>query len=121
MRSAVHSSALESDVEIRETRTSVPPSFQVAAVASLAGLCDSRGNVPLDRCILVRMTDDVPAGLPKPLERVLLHVDGMRSLGEIAMATEMSLTSVIAAYLELLKMDLVDAPEMLSGTFLRTP
>jgi hypothetical protein len=90
--------------------TSVPPSFRVAAVASVAGLRDTCGNVPLDTCIPVRRMMPIPTDLQPQSEWVLLHVDGGLSVQEIAVRTELSLPDAIAACLDLLAHGLVDVP-----------
>jgi hypothetical protein len=126
MSTAVH--ALELLIEPDATPASVPPAVQIAAVASLAGFCDSCGNVPLDRSVLFRTTNDAPSDLADHLACVLGQVDGHRSLAAIAIATGMPLPAVIGAYLELFGMGLVDdaqpqdqgpPPAHASGTFRR--
>lgn len=88
---------------------SVSNGFQVAAVASLAGLRDSCGNVPLDACVLVRRSGVVPADVSERAAAVLLEVDGRLSLQEIAAKTHLSLPDTIGAYLDLLGLGVVDA------------
>jgi hypothetical protein len=87
-----------------------PPSFRVAAVASLAGLRDSCGNVPLDSCVLVRTTNDIPAAaaVNENAASVLLEVNGVLSLSEIATKTNLSLPDTIGAFLDLLGLGVVD-------------
>ncbi len=89
--------------------SSVPDGFQVAAVASLAGLRDSCGNVPLDACVLVRKSGVVPTSVSDRAAAVLLQVDGVLSLQEIAAKTKLSLPDTIGAYLDLLGLGVVDA------------
>src|SRR4051812_37772107 len=88
---------------------SVPASVQVAAVASLAGLRDSCGNVPLDACVLVRRTSAVPATVSERAASVFLQVDGVLSLQEIATRANLTLPETIGAYLDLLGLGIVDA------------
>jgi hypothetical protein len=98
--------------------SSVPDGFQIAAVASLAGLRDSCGNVPLDACVLVRKSGVVPAAVSKRAAAVLVEVDGVLSLQEIAAKTNLSLPDTIGAYLDLLGLGIVDAaPATAFGAF----
>jgi len=115
-RALVDSSPVSSPVAYHASNapTEVPPSsvpdgFQVAAVASLAGLRDSCGNVPLDACVLVRKSGVVPASVSGRAAAVLLQVDGVLSLQEIAAKTKLSLPDTIGAYLDLLGLGVVDA------------
>src|SRR4051812_3324413 len=103
MEPAVHNSA---EVAYHDSQapteapppSSVPTGFQVAAVASLAGLRDSCGNVPLDACVLVRTSTVVPAAVSSRAACVLLQVDGVLSLQQIAAKTNLSLPETIGAY-----------------------
>lgn len=89
----------------------VPPSqrrtFDVAALASIAGLHDTRGNVPLDRCVPVRTSKEVPATIKRDEIYMLLYVDGELSLKQISDETGMSLPEAVAVFLELLSEGLV--------------
>jgi len=89
----------------------VPPSqrrtFDVAALASIAGLHDTRGNVPLDRCVPVRTSKEVPATITRDEIYMLLYVDGELSLKQISEETGMSLPEAVAVFLELLSTGLV--------------
>jgi hypothetical protein len=113
MEPAVHSStphsASSAPTEEPPPPSSVPAGFQVAAVASLAGLRDSCGNVPLDACVLVRTGSEVPTDVSGSAASVLLQVDGVLSLQEIASKTNLSLPDTIGAYLVLLGLGVVDA------------
>jgi hypothetical protein len=110
MEPAVHDLAEAADHAPTEAPPpSVPASFQVAAVASLAGLRDSCGNVPLDACVLVRTTLACPAAVSDHAVAVLLEVDGVLSLQEIAAKTNLSLPDTIGASLSLLGLGVVDA------------
>ena len=88
---------------------SVPAGFQLAAVASIAGLRDSQGDLPLDACVLVRTTTEVPPAVSKRAAAVLRQVDGVQSLQEIATKTNLSLPDTIGAYLDLVGLGVVDA------------
>jgi hypothetical protein len=88
--------------------TSVPPSFGMAAVASVAGLRDTCGNVPLDVSIPVRRDAPIPTDLAPQSEWVLIHVDGALSVQELARRAELSLPDAIQACLDLLSLGLVD-------------
>src|SRR4051794_24068398 len=111
MAPAVHGSESHHDSQAptEAPPPSVPTGFQAAAVASLAGLRDSCGNVPLDACVLVRTTTVVPASVSERAACVLLEVDGVLSLQEIAAKTNLSLPETIGAYLDLLGLGVVDA------------
>ncbi len=102
----------ESELDSSDEPTSVPSSFRMAAVASVAGLRDTCGNVPLDACVPVRLIAAVPTNLEAQSEWLLLHVDGERSLRDIAARAEITLSETIEAYLDLLMRGLVTvAPE----------
>lgn len=89
--------------------SSLRPGLQIAAVASLAGLRDSRGDVPFGTCVLVRTAEDVPVVLSECAVSVLLEVDGVLSLQEIAEKTKLSLADTMNASLVLLGLGFVDA------------
>ena len=90
-------------------RTSPPPRvFGLGALASVAGLRDSHGNVPLDFWVPVRTGIDEPA-LMDLLPALVLHaVDGHSSLRDIAQAIEMSLPQTLEAFFELMALGLVE-------------
>jgi len=125
MEPAVHDPARvahhASNAPTAEPPSSVPDGFQVAAVASLAGLRDSCGNVPLDACVLVRKTWVVPASVSPRAAAVLLQVDGVLSLQEIAAKSNLSLPDTIGAYLDLLGLGIVDAAPATSPPSLPAP
>ncbi|MDF2696417.1 MAG: hypothetical protein K0S65_4800 [Labilithrix sp.] len=89
----------------------VPPSqrltFDMAVVASVAGLTDSRGNVPLHMCVPYRTAQDPPATITAEQIYVLLYVDGTTTLAEIAEETSYSLSDTIAIVLGLFTQGLV--------------
>jgi hypothetical protein len=103
----------DDDVAAASTR---PPSFDMAAVASVAGLRDSRGNVPLDFCVPVRSEVAFPIDMTGTVTRVLAQVDGRRSLKEIAQDVDLSLAETIEAFFQLAALGLVtvagDAPHV---------
>lgn len=104
--------AVDEAVELEASPDSGPASqrttFDVAAIASIAGLHDTRGNVPLGRCVPVRTERDLPATMSREEIRVLLYLDGVTSLGEIAEETGMPLTEVVAVFLGLLAQGMVN-------------
>lgn len=85
--------------------------FDVAAVASIAGLHDTGGNVPLVDCVPARTAADLPAHVTRNEIRVLLRVDGATSLGEIADEIEIPLIEVVAIFLGFLSQGVVQVPE----------
>jgi hypothetical protein len=97
----------EDDIAVASDRA---PCFDVGALASVAGLCDSRGQVPLDLVVPSRTAlppADGAEGLDAGALFFLLRVDGETSLREIAAATTLSLTRTIAIFVELLALGLV--------------
>jgi hypothetical protein len=85
----------------------VSQSFKVAAVASLAGLRDSCGDVPLDAFVAVRTGTTSVKPLRPETQLVLQHVDGKLTLGEIATQTRLPLYTAIEAYLDLVSLGIV--------------
>lgn len=88
--------------------------FDVAALASIAGLHDSRGNVPLDFCIPRRTSREPPPTVSCEEICVLLYVDGVTSLGRIAEETTFSLPETIAIILGLHTQGLVSLDDRLA-------
>lgn len=84
------------------------PAFDVAAVASVAGFRDSRGNMPLDASIPRRTAGDGARDLGHDGKLVLVHVDGLRSLKEIAIRARLSLSETIEIFLQLLALGAVE-------------
>src|SRR4051794_25298297 len=74
------------DVAAASTRA---PSFDVAAIASVAGLHDSCGHVPLTFCVPERTSVTLPLEMSSKMTRVLGQVDGRRSLARIAADLEL--------------------------------
>jgi hypothetical protein len=99
----------------RGPASSVPPSFGVAAVASVAGFRDSHGNFPLDGCVPVRTKGGPGDALDWRACLVLLHVDGARSLQDIAKRTDITLSDTIAACLDLVAHGVVELSTTESG------
>jgi hypothetical protein len=106
------------DIDASNPDEPAPPavsrSFKVAAVASLAGLRDSRGDVPLDAFVAVRTGNSALKPLRPETALVLDHVDGTLTLREIAAQCNLPLYSVIDAYLDLVALRIVGiagAPE----------
>ena len=85
--------------------------FDVGAVASVAGLHDSRGNVPLDFCVPFRTTRPTPATISCDEIYILLYVDGATSLAQIAEETTLSLTETISIVLGLMAQGIVEVPD----------
>jgi hypothetical protein len=102
----------EDDIAIASDRA---PSFDLGALASVAGLRDSRGQIPLDFVVPIR-TALAPAdgtdGLDASVMFVLLRVDGKASLREISEATKLSLPRTIEIFFELHALGLVEVVEI---------
>jgi hypothetical protein len=84
------------------------PTFDVAAVASVAGLRNSQGEIPLDDFVPRR----TPAGCPRELDRtaklLLAHVDGTRTLEQIARSALLPLADAITIFFDLLALGVVE-------------
>jgi hypothetical protein len=80
---------------------SVPRGFAIGVVASLAGLRDSHGDTPLDFCVPVPSSTDLPPDLGSRAILVLTFVDGERSIGDIASRAGLALPDAIETVLEL--------------------
>jgi hypothetical protein len=87
----------------------VPPALKLAAVASIAGLRDSRGDAPLDAFVPVRTAKPPPTMLRPRSAKVLAQVDGTLALAEIAAKAELPISDTIEAYFDLLARGLVSA------------
>ena len=91
-----------------------PPSqrrtLEVAVVATMAGLCDSRGNVPLDQCIPVPTGRRALPAIRHEEIYVLLYIDGHTSIEKISAETGLSITETVALVLGLLRQGLVELP-----------
>ena len=88
------------------------PTFDMAAVASVAGFRDSCGNMPLDSSIPRRTAAGCPREMAREAKLVLAAVDGIRSLEQIAARARLSLPETIEIFLQLLALGLVDTPVM---------
>jgi hypothetical protein len=110
--SATHAHALSDDTH--DPPESAPASqrqtFDVGAIASIAGLHDTGGHVPLAHCVAMRTGLPLPDVVSRDEMRVLLRVDGATSLGEIADETEIALAEVVAIFLNLLAQGIVEVP-----------
>ena len=84
------------------------PTFDVAAVASVAGFRDSCGSMPLDSSIPRRTAAGCPREMGRAGKLVLAHVDGARSLAEIALGVRLSLSDTIEIFLQLLALGVVE-------------
>ncbi len=70
---------------------------------------DSRGQFPLDKCILVPTGRALSRPLGDLAQCVLDHVDGVRSLRDIAAKCELGISDAIQGALELLASGAADA------------
>ncbi len=88
----------------------VPSSVRVAALATVVGLRDSRGDFALDGCVPVRRDPAAASGadLEWRAYLVLSHVDGDRSLQAIAAVTALPVSEVVTACLELVSRGLLE-------------
>lgn len=85
------------------------PMFDVAAVASVAGLRDSCGNMPLDWSIPRRIQGSLlPSEIGREAKLFMAHVDDRRSLEEIAARTGLTLPDSIEIFLQLLALGIVE-------------
>lgn len=92
-----------------EMRTSPPPRvFGLGALASVAGLRDSHGNLPLDFWVPARTGIEEPSVMDLLPALVLHAVDGVSSLREIARSVELSLPETLEAFFELMALGLVE-------------
>jgi hypothetical protein len=92
------------------TEEEVPASqrltFDMAAIASLAGLTDSFGNLPIDTIVPLQ-TSPGTANISREEVRFLLYVDGRASLRRIAEDLELPLSETIAIFLGLFRTGIV--------------
>jgi len=84
--------------------------FDVGAIASIAGLHDTGGNVPLSRCVPERTAKVLPAQISDDEVRVLLRIDGQTTLAQISEEIEMPLAEVVAIFLGVLGQGLAEVP-----------
>lgn len=84
--------------------------FDVGAIASIAGLHDTGGNVPLARCIPERTAVALPERISDDEIRVLFRIDGQTTLGQIAEEIEMPLAEVVAIFMCVLGQGLAEVP-----------
>lgn len=94
----------EDDIAVASDRA---PSFDFGALASVAGMRDSRGQVPLDFVVPRRTEVEPTDGMDAGVMFFLLRVDGKTSLRDIAQATTLSLSRTIEIFLQMLALGLV--------------
>jgi hypothetical protein len=102
---ATYEKLTDDDVAVASDRA---PSFDLAAIASVAGMRNSRGEVPLDFVVPKRTAVEPTAGMDPGAMFFLLRVDGRSSLKDIAQATTLSLPRTIELYLQMLALGLVE-------------
>lgn len=102
---ATYDHLTEDDIAVASTRT---PSFDLGALASIAGMRNSRGEVPLDFVVPRRTSVEPSLGADPAAMFFLLRVDGRSSLQDIARATTLSLPRTIEIFLQLLALGLVE-------------
>ena len=111
MRAGFDLHPLYRDSFCEEANHTAPPSqrlsFEMAAVASVAGYRDTSGNVPLDACVPIRTSAEPPATITGEQMYVLLYVDGVASLAQIAEETSFSLSDTSAIVLGLVTQGLL--------------
>jgi hypothetical protein len=93
------------DIAVASSRA---PSFDLAALASVAGMRNSRGEVPLDFIVPRRTAVEPSLGADPGAMFFLLRVDGRSSLKDIAQATTLSLPRTIEIFLQMLALGLVE-------------
>ena len=94
----------EDDIAIASDRA---PSFDFGALASVAGMRDSHGQLPLDSVVPIRTDVELTDGIDASTMFFLLRVDGKASLREIADATTLSLPRTIEIFFQMLALGLV--------------
>jgi hypothetical protein len=95
----------EEDIAVASSRA---PSFDLGALASVAGMRNSRGEVPLDYVVPRRTAVEPSLGADPGAMFFLLRVDGRSSLKDIARATTLSLPRTIEIFLQMLALGLVE-------------
>jgi hypothetical protein len=95
----------EEDIAVASSRA---PSFDLGALASVAGMRNSRGEVPLDYVVPRRTAVEPSLGADPGAMFFLLRVDGRSSLKDIAQATTLSLPRTIEIFLQMLALGLVE-------------
>jgi hypothetical protein len=103
-------------MNLDDDRDTAPPStppalFEVSAVASMAGLRDSCGHVPLDACVPTVTGVHIPPALCANAALILRQIDGEASLGALAEITGLSLADSIESFLLLLRLGVVGVRE----------
>src|SRR5690349_7172123 len=103
--SATYEHLTDEDVAVASSRA---PSFDLGALASVAGMRNSRGEVPLDFVVPRRTAVETTDGMDPGAMFFLLRVDGRTSQKDIAQATTLSLPRTIEIILQLLALGLVE-------------
>jgi hypothetical protein len=91
----------------------IPPSshrtpFHVGVVASVAGLLDTCGNVPIALSVPERTPLSPPDNIDRNALLVLVQVDGSASVHQIAQQTGLPLNETLEAFFRLLSSGLVE-------------
>ena len=92
------------------------PGFDVAALASVAGLRNTQGEVPLDDFVPLRTSAGIPRELHNAAKRVIAHVDGVRSLEQIAKSARLPLADTVTIFFELLALGVVQCADDYDAT-----
>jgi hypothetical protein len=92
------------------------PGFDVAALASVAGLRNTQGEVPLDGFVPLRTSAGIPRELHNAAKLVIAHVDGVRSLEQIAKGARLPLADTVTIFFELLALGVVQCADGYEGT-----
>jgi hypothetical protein len=74
----------------------------------MAGLCDTRGNIPLDRCIPIPTGRRALPAITHEEIYVLLYIDGFTSIEKISAETGLSIAETVTIVLGLLRQGLVE-------------
>ncbi len=82
--------------------------FDVAAVASVAGLRNSQGEVPLDDFVPRRTSAGCPRELDRKAKLLLAHVDGARTIEQLAQKALLPLPEAITIFFDLLALGVVE-------------
>lgn len=102
---ATYDHLTDEDIAVASDRA---PSFTFGALASVAGMRNSRGEVPLDFVVPRRTAVEMTDGMDPGIMFFLLRVDGRSSLKDIAQATTLSLPRTIEIFLQMLALGLVE-------------
>jgi len=90
------------------TRPTSVPDFDVEALAGdLALRHDAASRIPTDVTVPIR-TGRAADAVPLRLAFVLMHVDGVSTISQIAAVCDLTIPEIISAFVELTILDLVD-------------